>query len=429
MKKNRTYGLMENIGLLKMIKIMRFTIFILFLSLSQAFAVDSYSQQTKLSLDLKNAKVEDVLDKIEKSSEFFFMYNKGMVDVERKIDIQVEGKGINQILDKVFENTGITYSIKDRQILLINNSMLSNGAENTTQQQTAVSGKVTDSSGASLPGVSVVVKGTTTGIITDASGNYSLSNIPNSAILQFSFVGMKTQEIAIENQTTINVVLEEEIIGIEEVVAIGYGTTKKSDLTGAVTMVKSEELSYKTTANVAQALQGKVAGLQVTNGGAPGSSPIVQIRGLGSVRSDTQPLYVVDGILTNNISFLSNNDIESVTVLKDASASAIYGVRAANGVIIITLKHGKKDKISINYSGYTGYQVPVDVMKMANAQEYIQLLNEKGEITASKTGGSFTPYDPSKYNVSTDWFNEILRDKAFTTSHDVGFSGGNEKTI
>ena len=144
MKKNRTYGLMENIGLLKMIKIMRFTIFILFLSLSQAFAVDSYSQQTKLSLDLKNAKVEDVLDQIEKKSEFFFMYNKGMVDVERKIDIQVEGKGINQILDKVFENTGISYSIKDRQILLINNSMVNSGAENITQQQKPISGKVTD---------------------------------------------------------------------------------------------------------------------------------------------------------------------------------------------------------------------------------------------------------------------------------------------
>jgi len=135
---------MENIGLLKMIKIMRFTIFILFLSLSQAFAVDSYSQQTKLSLDLKNAKVEDVLDQIEKKSEFFFMYNKGMVDVERKIDIQVEGKGINQILDKVFENTGISYSIKDRQILLINNSMVNSGAENITQQQKPISGKVTD---------------------------------------------------------------------------------------------------------------------------------------------------------------------------------------------------------------------------------------------------------------------------------------------
>jgi hypothetical protein len=196
---------------------MRFTIFILFLSLSQAFAVDSYSQQTKLSLDLKNAKVEDVLDKIEKNSEFFFMYNRNMIDVDRKVDIHVEKKGVNEVLDKIFANTGITYSIEDRQILLINNRIANTGNEFITQQQKTVSGKVTDSSGSPLPGVSVVVKGTTTGVITDMDGKYTLIKVSDNATLKFSFVGMKNLEVKVDGKNMLNVTLEEEAIGLEEV--------------------------------------------------------------------------------------------------------------------------------------------------------------------------------------------------------------------
>ncbi len=181
MKKTRIYGLMGKIGLFKMIKIMRFTIFILFLSLSQTFAVNSYSQQAKLSLDMRNARLEDVIDKIEKNSEFFFMYNKRMIDVDRKVDIQVEEKSVNDVLDKIFANTDISYSIKDRQILLIKSSLANTGNESITQQQKSVSGDVTDSSGATLPGVSVVVKGTTIGVITDMDGKYSFSKVPENA--------------------------------------------------------------------------------------------------------------------------------------------------------------------------------------------------------------------------------------------------------
>jgi len=374
MKKNRTYGLMEDIGLLKMIKIMRFTIFILFLTLSQAFAIDSYSQQTKLSLDLKNAKVEEVLDKIEKSSEYFFMYNKEMVDVERKIDIQVEEKGINQILDKVFENTGITYSIKDRQILLINNSMLSNGTENVTQQQKTVSGKVADSSGASLPGVSVVVKGTTNGTITDENGNYSISNIPENATLQFSFVGMKGHEVAIGNKSSINVVMEEDAIGIEEVVAIGYGTVKKSDLTGSVSTLQSDAIMLGNSLSPDMALRGKSAGVQITTAsGQPGAGAVVRIRGTNSILASNEPLYVVDGVPLDGgesaagvrgasispLTIINPSDIESMEVLKDASSTAIYGSRGANGVILITTKKGKRvltKQTSICLQGFRMYR-------------------------------------------------------------------------
>ena len=330
-------------------------------------------------------------------------------------------------MDELFKGTTVKYEVVNRQIVLVDKAKISSVSQ-VEQQQKSVRGKVTDSSGTPVQGVSVVVKGTTNGITTDSGGNYSLSNLQENSILQFLFIGMNTAEIEVGIKSEINVSLKEKAIELDEVVAVGYGTIKKSDLTGSVTVVKSNEISYKATANVAQALQGKVAGVQVINSGEPGSSPEIRIRGLGSVRSDNNPLYVVDGVLTNNITFLSNNDIESVTVLKDASASAIYGVRAANGVIIITTKRGVSGKIKVDYSGYKGVQVPVNVMKMASASEYLTLLNEKGAIAARKTGGEFTPYNLSSYNVSTDWFNEILNKSASVQDHNVGISGGNENT-
>ncbi len=414
-------------SLKKGLRMIRWSLFFLFLGIIQSWAIDSYSQQTKFSLNYEKVKLVDVLNDIEDQSEFHFLYNENYVDVNQVVDYKGSNQRIEKVLAEVLEGKGIQYAIHDRQIVLT--PVEKPNTPPVGQESKVVSGKVTNTTGEPLPGVTVLVKGTTTGTITDSNGQYILRGIPGNATLVFSFIGMKSQEASVEGTEVLNITMQDETIGIEEVVAVGYGTMKKSDLTGSVAVLKSEEIAYKATANAAQALQGKVAGLQVTNSGAPGSSPVIRVRGLGSVRSDTEPLYVVDGVLTNDITFLSNNDIESISVLKDASASAIYGVRAANGVIIITTKRGNKDRILVSYSGYAGVQVPVDVMEMANAKEYIQLLNEKGEIAAKKTGGTFTPYDASKYNVSTDWFGEILRDNAFTTNHDLSFSGGNEKTL
>ena len=428
MKKNRTYGLMENIGLLKMIKIMRFPIFILFLSLSQAFAVDSYSQLTKLSLDFKNAKIEDVLDKIEKSSEFYFMYNKGMVDVERKIDIQVEEKGINQILDKVFENTGISYSITNRQILLINNSMVNNGAELNSQQLKSVSGKVTDSTGASLPGVSVVVKGTTIGVITDNNGYYSLSKVPENATLQFSFVGMKTQEIVVGSKTTINVTLTDETIGIEEVVAVGYGVQKKVNLSGAVSTVKGTDLALIPVASTSNALTGRISGLITTQqSGQPGADAAsLSIRGFGS------PLVIVDGV-ESSFNNIDANEIESISVLKDASA-AIYGARAGNGVVLVTTKRGGMGKPTITLNSSMTFQGLVNLIKPLSSGDYTRLAREnylqtgKNAINAPYTEEEVKRYysqeDPDY--PSTNWFDEIVRPYAPSQQHNLSLRGGNE---
>ncbi len=420
----------------KLFLIMRLIILFLITSFVSVGA-NSYSQTARLSVNLKSVTIEEIFDAIENQSEYIFFYQDQNIDLNRMISIEVENKTINEVLDELFENTGNTYQIEDRQILIGFDKSTINKKEKHLQdedleadqsQKRTITGKVSDERGKSLPGASVVVKGTTVGVTTDMDGYYSLEIPDNAEMLVFSFVGMQTLEIPVSGKTSIDVSMEENAIGIDEVVAVGYGKMKKSDLTGAVAIIKSDDIAYKATANAAQALQGKVAGLQVTNSGSPGSSPVIRVRGLGSVRSDTEPLFVVDGVLTNDITFLGNNDIESITVLKDASASAIYGVRAANGVIIITTKRGNKDRILVNYSGYTGVQVPVDVMNMANAQEYIQLLNEKGEIAARKTGGSFIPYDASNYNVSTNWFDEVLRETASTSSHDLSISGGNEKT-
>ncbi len=414
-------------GIQKLINVMKLTFTLLLISVISVYASETYSQTKVLNIDMKNSTVKEVLQNIEDQSEFYFMYSEKLVDVYREVSINSKNQKINEVLDELFAGTNVDYKIKDRFIVL----STPDGAdfEISIQQQKAVSGTITDENGEPLPGVTVIIKGTTQGTVTNYNGEYSMQNVEPGSTLVFSFVGMRSQEVIVGDQTKIDIVLEVDAIGIEEVVAVGYGTMKKSDLTGAVAVLKNDDIAYKATANAAQALQGKVAGLQVTNSGEPGSSPVIRIRGLGSVRSNTEPLYVVDGVLTTDITFLGNNDIESISVLKDASASAIYGVRAANGVIIITTKRGNKDRISVTYSGYAGVQVPVDVMEMANAQEYIQLLNEKGEIAAKKTGGSFTPYDPSTYTVSTDWYDEVLRSSAFTSSHDIGFSGGNEKTL
>lgn len=464
MKKNRTYGLMESIGLLKMLKMMRFTLYFLLLTLSQAFAVSTYSQQTKLSLDMKNARLEDVIDQIEKSSEFFFMYNKSMVNIDRRVDIVVEGQLVNQILDKLFENTDITYSIKDRQIMLINSHLQGESVEATSQQQKkTISGKVTDSSGSTLPGVSVAVKGTTIGVITNNDGKYNLSSIPENATLQFSFVGMKTQEIEIGKQTEINVSLQDETIGIEEVVAVGYGVQNKRDITTSISRVGGKDLKDFPVANFDQALVGKMTGVQVIqSSGKPNSGTNIRVRGTGSITAGIDPLYVVDGVPLDRgssaLEAVDMNDIESIEVLKDASSSAIYGSRGSNGVVIITTKKGMEGKTIFQYSGSYGLQQVTKKIDMLDAYQYAAFardghngaylgdvptgnINDPSSVRPNswdKIPPELFPYIGYKIDgtpggtvkldlTNTDWQDEIYQ-TAPITKHSLSASGGTEKS-
>jgi len=304
------------------------------------------------------------------------------------------------------------------------------------QEPITISGNVTDNTGFGLPGVSILEKGTTNGTVTDVNGNYSFNTTTQSTLV-FSFIGFVTQEIPVNGQNKINVQLAEDVVGLEEVVVVGYGEIKVKDLTSSITTIKSEELVKTPAGQAMQGLQGKVAGVQIVNSGAPGSEPTVRIRGVGSFpsSSNSSPLYVVDGMYFDNIDFLNPSDIATLSVLKDASASAIYGVRAANGVVLITTKKGSlNSKTTITYEGYYGVQVPQNVMQMANAEQFVNYINQTGSAAdisfidnaMQRYGRSYI--NPNVPNVNTDWYAEIMKSHAIQQNHSLSILGGNDKT-
>jgi len=435
-------------GVRKMLLCMKLTLVISLVAVFQTWAAVSYSQTTTLSLNLKNATVQTVLQQVEDQSEFYFLYSRSLIDVDRTIDVQLKDAKITEVLNNLFSGTDVAYKVDGRQIVL---SRKSESSTSDMQQQKSVSGKVTDSSGEPLPGVSVVVKGTTTGIITDMDGKYTIQKIPENATLQFSFVGMKSQELAVGNQTTINVVLADETIGLEEVVAVGYGTVKKSDLTGSVTSIKRDDLNQGAISSVDQAMQGRIAGVQISQAtNEPGGGLSIRVRGASSINASNEPLYVIDGLPIDNSSSMSSsstsgavanvsqnlntrnplnslnpNDIASIEVLKDASATAIYGSRGANGVVLITTKKGKSGKVSLNYDGYGGVQSVAKKIDVLTAPEYMDALN----AISVEQGGKvlFTADDITKVGKGTDWQDQIYR-VATQQTHNISMAGGLEKT-
>ena len=301
-------------------------------------------------------------------------------------------------------------------LLILLLTVLSVSAQNVN-----VSGKVTDSSGEPLPGVFVQQSGTSNTVSTDNAGRYTIGVPPQSSLL-FSCIGYKDVSVQLFDRTVIDVVMQEDAQALDEIIVTGYGSQKSKDLTAPIVSIKGEELSRQVNSHPMSSLQGKVAGVQVISSGAPGSSPSVRIRGTGSIGDYANPLYVVDGVFVDDLGFLSPGDIQEMTVLKDASASAIYGVRAANGVVIITTRRGQTGKATITYDGYVGIQTPVNVMKLAGRDQYVELLNE---ANASVPG--YVPKVASDYPYTTDWYATLLRN-ALTHSHSLDVSGANDKT-
>ncbi len=306
---------------------------------------------------------------------------------------------------------------------------------NTMLQPRTITGTIVDSGGEPLIGVTISVKGTSVGTITDAAGNYSLSDVPEDATLVFSYIGMTTQEIVIGNQTTINIILEADAIGLEEVIVTGYGSQRKSDVTGAIFSIKTENLQDMPNTNILQSLQGTVPGLIVLNSNSvPGASPEIRIRGENSLSASNNPLIILDGItFLGNLDEISPNDIESATVLKDASAASIYGARAANGVILITTKKGKKGKAQINYRGYVGVQSPEKHLDVMNGDEYFEY-----RVETEKNRGNVTDFSPEailnsaelpQYYAGTeiDWQDYAMR-TGVQHEHNLSISGGTDKT-
>lgn len=406
---------------------MRITLVISMLWVTQVFALPAWSQSTRLSLNHVNTTIRKVLQDIEEKTDYYFMYNGQFVNVERTVSIQISDKNITDVLDVLFANTGIKYKIEDRQIALTEN--LINRAQ--TQQPLTVKGTVKGSDDSPVPGATIVIKRSGTGTITDENGNFILTNVPADAVLVVSFVGMRTTEIEVANQQNITIILENETIGLEEVVAIGYGVQKKKLTTGATIQVSGEDMQKLSTVSALGALQSQTPGVTIIqSSGMPGEGHKVTVRGLGTVGSSS-PLYVIDGVAGSNINLLNPADIESVDVLKDAASAAIYGARAANGVILVTTKQGRTGKMQITYDGYYGIQNPYKVPPLLNAREYMTILNEVN------FNEGLAPYDwsammPELYEriqdgwAGTNWLDEIRNKNAVMQNHAFNLTGGNE---
>lgn len=290
-------------------------------------------------------------------------------------------------------------------------------------QDITVKGRVTDGGDKStIPAASVLVKGTKNGVQTDVSGVYSIT-APANATLVITYIGYVTQEVPVNNRTTLDIILLPSSQQLDQVVVVGYGTQRKIDVTGSVATVKGEDISKQASVNPVSALQGKVAGVSITNNGAPGSSPQITIRGTGTVYGNTGVLYVVDGVWYDEISFLNPADIETLSILKDASSQSIYGIRAANGVVLVTTKRGKKGEPSVNYNGSIGFKTVTNQVEMANATEYATIINE---LSASN-GASPLFANPSSFGTGTNWYDQGFRN-ALQTNHQLSVNGGTEKT-
>ena len=447
MKKNHKYVAWYYHALKKTFLVMRIVIVISLVCIMQSFALESYAQNSKISLSAKEMKLEEIMMRIEDQTKYRFAYNKTEIDVDISYSIDINNLEIKELLDKLFSKGDIVYNIIDRQIVL------SSSKKSTfAQQQKSVSGKVTDSSGNSLPGVSVVVKGTTNGTITDVDGSYSLLNIPDNATLQFSFVGMKMQEVAVLGKTTLNITMEEETVGIEEVVAVGYGTQRKVNLTGAVSMVKMDDvLGNRPVTTIGSALQGTIPGLQITaTNGSPGASQTFNIRSsMGSINGGS-PLILVDNV-EMDINMLDPADIETVSVLKDAASSAIYGARAAFGVILITTKKGSsiagENKFTLTYSNNFSYSNPTNLPQKATPLQTVQGYKDFGTTTywSGHNVDTYLSYlneyqsNPSKYPdgfaigtgglryslAETNLFSDMI-ETGFQQKHNFSAGGGNK---
>ena len=352
-------------------RIMRISTFLLMVCVFCSYAGNAHSQNAKVSIHMNNVKLDKILNEIENQTDYLFIYNN-QVDINKIISVKVKNEAVAQVLDRILSGTGINYELEGTHIILTTEAIKDLHAQ---QQAKTVTGTVTDVSGEPIIGANIRIKGTTTGTITDIDGNFSIEAEPQS-VIEVSYIGYLTQETVINNQKSIRFLLKEDTKTLDEVVVIGYGVQKKADLTGSVANINTEKLNTQSNANIGQALQGKIAGVDiVSQGGAPGSGTRIMVRGIGTL-NNAFPLYIVDGMYMNSIDHINPNDIASIDVLKDASSAAIYGSRAANGVIIVTTKEGS------NTEGKPIIDLSVN-LGISTASKFLDMLDAKGwaEVT------------------------------------------------
>ncbi len=440
--------------------VMKLTMICLFVSMLYVKA-NVYSQKMKVSLDYNNVELREIFEAIESSTEFKFLYNSRKIDASRRVSIHVEQIPLAEALSNLFEGAGIAYVLRKKQIILkpySSKEIQSKTTKNISPNEIAllqqsVSGTVTDAGGNPLPGATVLEKGTTNGTQTDFDGNYNITVSSQNTVLVFSYIGYQEVERTVGQANSIDITLQESTATLDEVVIVGYGSVKKSDLTGSVAQVSGEALQEFPIVSVDQGLQGRAPGIQVTqSSSAPGGGISVRIRGGSSFSSGSEPLYVIDGFpvysdngladpsgarasenavgdrasgytSANALASLNPGDIESINILKDASATAIYGSRGANGVVIITTKRGKSGKSRINFESYYGIQTVARTYDVLNAQEFVSFAND----WASRRGEeSIFTESPASFGQGTDWQNEVYQNAAIE-NYQVSAQGGTDK--
>lgn len=370
--------------------------------------------QDLVNLQVKKTSIADVLSAIEQQTSYRFLYNNDIAALKNKISINAKGAAVNDVLNMILNGTPLIYNNMPNKLIVIK--------EDPLKKDITVTGTVMDANGQSLPGVSVQIKGTNIGTATDSSGSFTI-NVPDAnAVLIFSSIGYNEKEEPLNGRTEIAVVLTASSQSLEQVVVIGYGTARRRDLTGSVASVKGDELAKQPVQTPTQALQGKVSGVQVIGSGQPNSAPKLRIRGTGSTLAGAEPLYVVDGVITDDIRNINSNDIVTLDVLKDASSTAIYGMRAANGVVLITTKKGRKGKMQIGYDMNIGLREAAKLVDMAGEKQYAGYLNEANIVYG--TGDSVIRASQLT-GANTDWYDAILQ-RGFQQNHNISLSGGGE---
>ncbi len=414
---------------------------LLLLAMAINVQASTYSESVKFDLKLNKVSLKEVFQTITDQSEFKFIYNNDVVNDKQKVSVNTDGARVEEILNEILPQFNLEYRVVDKQVIVFpmeEKTKSESPADSNAKQQKTISGKVVDSSGSPLPGVAVVVKGTTVGVVTDIDGNYSLDVPANAQTLSFSFIGMKNQEIVIGNQTAINITLVSEVTDLDEVVVVGYGTQKRANVVGSVTTVNGDKLAAIPAMNVSNAISGYLPGsVVIQQTGEPGQMrPRVLVRGRTTLGGDvatyndnTAPLIVIDGIPGRSMDEIDPNDVESLSILKDASA-AIYGAQAANGVILIKTKSGVEGKPRLNYQFYSGMMTPTVIPEVTDAAEYATMLSEyqvyqgkarrytDNDIELFRSG-----VDPWEH-PNTDWYGDLIEKWTNTTRHNVTLDGG-----
>ncbi len=444
----------------------KLTTLFLIVSLFQLQANESYAQKTKVTLTLENVSIERVLDKIESLTEFKFIYKDNEVDYRKIVSVEAKKERIESILQKLFAGSNIIYKVVDKQIILkpgetiLQENSKKEPVDENKPQGVVIAGTVSDSNGQPLPGANIIEKGTTNGVQTDFDGKFSLEVAHGNTTLVVSYLGFETQEVLVNNQTTLTIMLKEDTAGLDEVVVVGYGTLNKRNVTGAIASVKTEAFKDIPITSVEQGIAGQLAGVEITqNSGQPGQGNSINVRGIGTITAGSQPLIVVDGLPlseSTSLNTINPNDIASIEVLKDAASAAIYGSRGANGVVIITTKKGISGEPQFSFNSYAGFQQVANKLDLMNASEhaiwdrdarnnyYLQFDNGSFSANDSNTlreaNAASLGFNPRKAIIpsyvqahlngdsgltDTDWQDELFRN-ALIQNHQLSVKGGNE---